>query len=452
LFLLSRRRRILFVNAAWEKLTGLSAAQARGLTCAGRAVTTGDFLQKLAHALTPPPEVLDGKFGRIRRAAAGRTATNPGWWDVDFFPIRDAHGLLGILGKILPATAEQPASWPPLPEKLLDLRLGLKRRYSLDQLPGAGAAMGRVADQVRLAARNPSPFVIRGERGTGKEWLARTIHYQGQSQERAFVAVDCAHLPPPVLAAMLRGPGGLWERQQVAMIYLKEPACLPRDLQGCLQQWLQEHTPGAPRLAAGLSTDPEIDIGAGRLSEDFFCALATLTIILPPLRDRHDDWAQLAERLLDRMASGGPPASGGREPPVEDKRIRGLSAKTWELVRSYAWPGNLWEFAALLVSARLRATGDMIEAADLPAYLHQTLTLARIPAPLPRKPLPLDSLLEQAERRLITLALRRARGNKSQAAELLSIWRPRLLRRMQALGIDDTDSSARGEENADDAP
>ncbi len=98
------------------------------------------------------------------------------------------------------------------------------------------------------------------------------------------------------------------------------------------------------------------------------------------------------------------------------------------LLRGYGWPGNLGELQEVLREACRRTKGDRIELADLPYYLRQGV-------PAPDRRLPLDALLEQVERRLIALALKLAQNNQTRAAELLEIWRPRLLRRMEKFGF-----------------
>jgi DNA-binding NtrC family response regulator len=111
-----------------------------------------------------------------------------------------------------------------------------------------------------------------------------------------------------------------------------------------------------------------------------------------------------------------------------DKQLQGVSPAALELLRRHAWPGNLTELYEALFSAGARATSPRIDVEDLPFYLQQTTPPAQ-PA------LPLDDLLAKIERRLIELALRVAQDNKTRAAELLSIWRPRLLRRMEQFGL-----------------
>jgi DNA-binding NtrC family response regulator len=329
-----------------------------------------------------------------------------------------------VLGKIAPEVRPGPAAVNPLPDKLAALCERRRQEYGLDQLASHLEIFGRVREQVRLAAATEVPVLILGEAGSGKQWLARTIHQQSKMPVGSFAGLDCGALPVRALTTVLFGDGTSAERCRPGTIYLREPARLPLDLQVKLAGTLREagECP-APRILAGSETDPQEDIRAGRLNEDFFCALSTLTITLPPLRQREADLAELVERLLKRARAAG------------DSMVTGLTSEAWEVVRAYPWPGNLQELYGVLRSACLRATGEMIDVHHLPAPVRLLVRLQREPGALPDKPLPLDQLLEEAERRLIGLALRKAQGNRSRAAELLAIWRPRLLRRMEALGI-----------------
>jgi transcriptional regulator with PAS, ATPase and Fis domain len=426
LFLLNRQRRLLFANRAWNQLTGLDAAEFRGRVCRRYKHPEPGSWEAVAAALAPPPEVLAGQVGKARRAFVGRAARH--WWEVDFFPWRDEQGLLGILGKVAVVGKPATAAATPLPDKLFDLRVRAAQHYRLDQLDSQAPALQRVAEQVRLAAQSTAPVVLIGERGTGKQHLVRIIHHHGVQRERGFAAVDCAGLPPSALAGVLFGPVGLTRRDSLGTLYLRHPDHLPRDIQVQLADWLGDLDATRPRLAAGLTCAPEEAIRAGRLLEELYCALAVVTIALPPLRERQADLPLLAELLLERTRAEGRP------------RSTGLSTECWEIVRGYSWPGNLRELAEVLASAQARAAGELLEAADLPAYVRRTVQLDQTPGREPARPLPLKQLLEQIERRLITLALKSSRGNKSEAAKMLSIWRPLLLRRMQALGIPDPGS------------
>src|SRR5437899_1350221 len=133
-FVLNRRRTFLFVNRAWEQLTGVSAAEARGLACRRRTLLPQDPADLVVRTLCcPPAHVLKGSSGRSRRLAR-RGSLQERWWDIDFLPLRDDRGTLCILGRIEPAPISSPAPFPPLPERLVSLREEMRQRFNLDRL------------------------------------------------------------------------------------------------------------------------------------------------------------------------------------------------------------------------------------------------------------------------------------------------------------------------------
>jgi DNA-binding NtrC family response regulator len=276
----------------------------------------------------------------------------------------------------------------------------------------------RIGEQVRLAGQTRVPVLVVGERGAGKQWLARTIHQQGLTREGTFTALDCERLPPALVSEALgraTGPGTL---------YLREPSRLARDVQLRLCEQLGGGA-GGPRILAGSQLDPSAEVQAGRLREDLACALGTVVITLPPLRERTADLPALVDRMLARIQTG------------RDCRVLGLTEAAWELIRAYTWPGNLRELYAVLQGACQRAPQERIDGEHLPAYLRRTVHLEQMGTAPVEKPLPLDELLQEAERRLIVLALQKARGNRAQAADLLAVWRQRLSRRIEVLGIEE---------------
>ena len=151
-------------------------------------------------------------------------------------------------------------------------------------------------------------------------------------------------------------------------------------------------------------------------------------ISLPPLRERLAELPELATRALENLHSSG-------EGPLPR-----LTPAALEILQAYSWPGNWRELRQVFADALSRCKDNRIDAADLSSYLRLAVKMEQAPAAESERTLPLDSLLEQAERRLIQHALKLAGGNKTRAAEILSIWRPRLLRRMEALGIKDPES------------
>src|SRR5215471_12374634 len=121
LFVLNRQRRVLFVNRAWEALTGLAQTEVKGQVCRRRP--RGIIAEKtelVLSALTPPPEVMAGEPGQARRAAGAA----PGWWQVRYFPLRGEHGLVAVVGTIVALAWPHGAVVQPLPEKLEALRQG----------------------------------------------------------------------------------------------------------------------------------------------------------------------------------------------------------------------------------------------------------------------------------------------------------------------------------------
>jgi DNA-binding NtrC family response regulator len=322
-----------------------------------------------------------------------------------------------------------------LPEAVVKLRQ--RRRDQLNELflSRRLPALRRVAEQVDLATRVRAPVLLVGGPGTGKQTIARAIHLRGPDRERSFAALDCRRLPAFAVGSLLLGERGAVARATLATVYLKEPSYLPRELQARLCEWLTG-TPSEsePRLLAGCSQDPEEEVRQGRLMADLYHALCTLRIDLPPLCERRDDLPHLVDRLLRRLNAAG------------DKQIQSLSADAWEVVLAYAWPGNLRELYAVLQSASEHAAADVIDAVDLPAPVRRAVQ------PVPAAPgpavIPLKSLLERVERRLIELALKRTHGNQTQAADLLAVWRPYLWRRIDQLGIKVSDKPRPTEKKA----
>lgn len=414
LFLLGRHRRLLFANRAWEEATGLRLAAVRGKQCRPKRGRAQDHEEAALAVFAPPAEALAGQTCQARRRAV---APAGGWWQLDFFPLLGGQGLLGVLGKI--TVVPMPAVLAQLPDRLMALRDRQANCFRLDSMSSALPAVERVGEQARLASQGHMPVTLIGEAGTGKHWLARAIHQAGASRDRCFACVDCRALPPILVDGLLLDPRG--RRMALGTVYLREPGELPRDLQDRLAQVLRSGDEAdAPRWIVGHRADPAESVRAGRLVHELHCAASTLIVHLPPLRDRLADLDAFIDCFLARTRL------------LIEHKIALVSPEAALALRAHGWPGNLRELYDVLRAASARAKGERIELADLPFFLRN--------APLPaEKKLPLDALLEQAERRLIERALRQAHGNRTRAAEILGIWRARLQRRMEHFGIDAND-------------
>jgi transcriptional regulator with AAA-type ATPase domain len=432
-FWLSGELKFLWVNRAWEELTGYPAAEALGLACRAHGPSRGGDLSGVGGSFYPPPEALGG-----RPAAARTLIIHPSgerrWRRVEYWPF---HNEMGVLTALL-GLVRDPDEAPLAPEsdahhlraELMEVRDRLLGRFGLDSLVGRGPAHRRLLDQVSAAAASTVPVLIAGEPGTGKRLAARAIHHLGARREAPLVPVDCAALPPEVLERALFGTTGAGRDGDAssrlalpegATLLIGDVLDLPRDLQARLASALD----GPVRLIATTTDDPDASLRSERLRPDLYYALTTLVIPLNPLRERLDELPVLAQHLLERAN-----ARGGRQ-------RSGFSPEALKALLAYDWPGNVRELARVIDDAQGRGEGDAIEAADLPAAVRGHLASAYVPPPVPPPVTPLDELLTQVERRLIESALQRARRNKSKAAELLGISRPRLYRRIKELGFPD---------------
>lgn len=438
-FWLDRDLRLAWVNSAWEQLTGMPAASVVGLTCLAHAPTRAGDPADLAAGFHPPPEALAGvpvaTPGLILRPDGERLYRR-----IEFWPFSDEQGeLIGLLGAVRPEGATPTVADSQegrLHAELLEMRRRLFERHGMDALIGSGPAHRRLIEQVRLAAGSCSPVLLVGERGTGKRHVARTIHQQSDDRRRPFVSFDCEALPAEVLERELFGgdrelPGGGERRPRLSLgegstLLIDEVLSLPRDLQLRLVQALDTRV----RLMATTAREPEESVRDEQLRPELYYALTTIVIRLFPLRRRRDEIPALAQHLLERANERGGAQSVGFTP-------RAIEALT-----SYDWPGNLSELARVVDHAHTSAAGRSIDADDLPASIRGSLGAAYAPAPPRLLAKPLDELLTEVERRLIEAALKQSRSNKSRAAEILGISRPRLYRRIKELSLpDDEDAS-----------
>ncbi len=300
---------------------------------------------------------------------------------------------------------------------------------------GFGAMLGRssaltatLEHAARVAPRRDATVLIRGETGTGKELLARAIHYHSPRAAEPFVEINCAAIPGTLLESELFGhekgsftgaiaaKAGLFELAHGGTIFLDEIGNLPIDLQPKLLRALETHSVRRVggqserkidvRIIAATHVDLASAVGRGDFREDLFYRLNVVSLLLPPLRYRDGDVTLLAENFLERLARS------------YDLPVPTMSAAVRTRLNAHHWPGNVRELRnvierALILSPPGEIAPEEVLGEDTPA--HQGML-----------PFPTDlaTLSRAAARAMVDLS----GGNKSEAARRLGISRPRLQR------------------------
>jgi DNA-binding NtrC family response regulator len=327
--------------------------------------------------------------------------------------------------------------------------------FAMDQLVGRDPRMIEIYKLVGRLAMNRAPVLIRGETGTGKEVIARAIHYHSPDADEPFVAVNCTALPEPLLESELFGHvrgaftgaasdrRGRFEMAGSGTLFLDEIGDVSPAFQAKLLRVLQdrEFQPVGgelprrteARVMAATHRPLEEMVAAGTFREDLYFRLRVVEIDVPPLRERPGDIPLLADFLARRIARS------LHRPPVL------IPEPVADALQAYHWPGNIRELENALTRAIALARGPALNVEHLslgtqPAW-PTGAGLEPAPggsaAPLHPHPdeQPADASLEAVERAHLVHVLRRTGGNKRQAARLLRISRPRLDRLLERHGL-----------------
>ncbi|RVT53520.1 sigma-54-dependent transcriptional regulator [Rubrivivax albus] len=318
---------------------------------------------------------------------------------------------------------------------------------ALEALRGVSPGMLRLKDRLRqllqaeahLQDGPPPAVLVRGETGTGKELVARALHFSGARRDRPFVELNCAALPAQLLESELFGHErgaftdarerklGLVETAEGGTLFLDEIGDMELPLQAKLLKLLEEHR--VRRLGSLREQQVDVRIVAathqpldrlvreGRFRADLYFRLRVVELDLPPLRDRGDDVLQLADGFLAAHA-----ARYGRPCPTLTPRAR-------DALQRHAWPGNVRELRNLLEQAVLLARGATLDLEDL------ALRDEAMAVPVARLTADATTTLPDMERLALTEALARTGGNVSRAARELGISRDTLRYRIDKHGL-----------------
>jgi DNA-binding NtrC family response regulator len=293
----------------------------------------------------------------------------------------------------------------------------------MDRLVGKSPAIQRVREQIKLSTSGNSTVIIVGPPGVGRQHVARTIHFAASTHGMQF-SISCSALPPDQLQSTI---SMFCQRIKTASaagpttLLLTDVDRLSSEGQSEIIRWLDSAPPNV-QVVSTAQERLEVLAGLGSFRADLAQRLSTLVIELPPLADRRDDIPLLAQMFLEELNAQG------------DKQLRGFASEAMDRLYLYDWPGQVDELAAVVRQAFSQAEGFEITPADMPKQLRLAAEAARHPRPV-SEIIDLEKFLTRVESELIERALRQSKGNKSQAARLLGITRPRLYRRMVQLGM-----------------
>jgi two-component system, NtrC family, response regulator AtoC len=323
-----------------------------------------------------------------------------------------------------------------------DLRRRLVEQAADSEILGAAPAMQRVMETVARVADADASVLIMGESGTGKELVANALHDKSRRRDGPWIKINCAALPKDLIESELFGhtrgsftgataeKAGLLEEAHKGSLLLDEITEMPIDLQAKLLRVLEERvvrrlggTKSVPvdfRLVSSTNRHPDVAVKEGRLRQDLYFRINTVTLQIPPLRDRREDLPILVKAFLERYR-----ARHAR--PVDS-----IEPEAYRRLLAYSWPGNVRELQHALERAVLVSRTRTITIADLPDAVQQGDAEVKpgvAPADVPA------GSLEEIERASIVKALESAHWNKQSAAAMLGLRRPTLYSKMRKHGI-----------------
>jgi DNA-binding NtrC family response regulator len=335
------------------------------------------------------------------------------------------------------------------------LRRQQEQKFGFDQIIGRSPAMAEMMALARkVAASEASSVLLQGESGTGKDLVAKAIHYGSSRAGQPFVAINCAAIPATLIESELFGhekgaftdararKEGLFEQAQGGTLFLDEIGELELGLQAKLLRVQEEGAfrrvgglkdlPLDVRVVAASNRDLKIESEAGRFRLDLYYRLSVIQIDLPSLRQRGDDVLELARHYI---------AHFNRQ---LRKRIRGLTPEVEEIFRRYPWPGNVRELRNVIERVMILEDSDSITTTWLPRGLVKEEKAVSI-TPVAAAPPPAEATaslfrlpdsgidLEQIELSLVRQAMDYSQGNQTRAAELLAISRDQLRYRLKKI-------------------
>jgi DNA-binding NtrC family response regulator len=406
-------------------------------------VAGGDGLDVLDAALTRYPRmrcVVTAAFGSIHHAVR---ALKGGAIDYFLKPIATTQ-LVNVMTTALAAAVQEEAPVARVRETATP---------SFSGIVGRSPAMLHLFQTLERVAPMQSTVLIQGETGTGKELVARTIHQNSTRRDHPFVAFNAAAIPENLAEAELFGHVkgaftgavyarvGRFEAADRGTLFIDEVPSMSLGLQAKLLRALQEREiervgTSRPlkintRVIAATNRDLAEMVREGTFREDLYYRLNVIRVALPPLRARPEDVVELAKFFVDESCR------------MNDIAPKTLAQSTLQALMNHTWPGNVRHLQNAIENAVVMSGPDReIQPSALPEEILQPVVIAAVPerAPtvmpaMPEEGINFVSAMSQVERELILTYLKRAGGNKRQAARMLSLSRTTLIDKLVRLGV-----------------
>jgi two-component system NtrC family response regulator len=320
----------------------------------------------------------------------------------------------------------------------------LSDRFQHGNMVGKSKPMRKVYDLIDKVAESKASVLITGPSGTGKELIAKAVHYSGPRKNRPFVSINCGALTETLLESELFGhekgaftgavamKKGRFELADGGTLFLDEVGDMPLPLQVKLLRVLQEmefERVGGTRtisvdvrVLSASNRDIKEDVAQNTFREDLFYRLNVIQIEVPPLRERIDDIPLLVKHFIEKYQSN------------EGKAKIELSPEAWKTIYAYDWPGNVRELENVIERAVVLNSNGIIALDDLPEELIGKKTEFDVERFIPPN-VPLSTALERIEEKLIRRALAQCNNVQSHAAKMLGITKSLIQHKMKKYNI-----------------
>lgn len=325
-----------------------------------------------------------------------------------------------------------------LAEENVLLRQELKREHRFENIIGKSRPMIELFNMIERIAATPTTVLITGDSGTGKELVARAVHFNSDRSGKRFISINCGALPETLLESELFGYEkgsftgadktkiGLFESAEGGTLFLDEIGNTPYTMQVKLLRAMQERRirrvggteeiPVDVRIIAATNVDLEEEVKAGKFREDLFYRVNVIRIDLPPLKRRREDIMLLALHFMDKYAS------------AASRPIRGFSDSARRLLEAYDWPGNVRELENAIERAVALETSDVITESSLPDSLRRGFSGdQKMEISIPIENFDLEAHLEEMRKKYVERAMEMSGHKQTDAARLLGMT-PRSIR------------------------